>query len=50
MNHSSIVFEHLYSVLANPKTGDSNMDSQVNNSDKEMMWQPNAGKGSQVPE
>jgi len=31
-------------------SGDFNMDNEVNDIDKIIMWQPNAGKGSKVPE
>jgi hypothetical protein len=31
------------------KTGDFNLDTQVDNKDKDDIWVPNEGKGSQVP-
>ena len=32
------------------KSGDFDMDGQVNNPDKNEMWVPNEGEGSKVPE
>ena len=31
------------------KTGDFNLDTQVDNKDKDDIWVPNEGKGRQVP-